>query len=409
MFDLVDILKDKSIDKARVEKTITTVLFYQTEQCSELVRESFTFEGYTAPEMLPNNDDKIKEHVRNASVEIVIVELNASANITKDMERISHLLPNEASVIVVGSEDAISTIRNLKGMGFYYVFWPISKQELIDFIKNVDKNRQVNSGLGKDRSAKNVAVWGSKGGVGATMLTSEISFELSEKRSSTCIVVDHDYRGGNLDIFLGLKKFEKRPVTVGSLTSSLDGTFASSLLKRINKSSAILALESDELNEIELKDYTRTLSKLLVSQYNFILEDLSRSTNSKADLHYIAANVDIFVLVIEPTVSSVREARRLLAELKERLATCRIITVLNYSINEKAATLTIKEIEEATAARIDIVIPHEPQAGRIVLEGKRLYQQKLPIAQQLNNLTSLLLGESLETAKPSLMSRLLKR
>ncbi|MEZ9417713.1 chromosome partitioning protein ParA, partial [Vibrio sp. 10N.286.49.E1] len=128
-------------------------------------------------------------------VEIAIVELNVTESVTEDMKRISHLLPNSASVIVVGSEDAISTIRNLKEMGFYYVFWPISKPELIDFVRNVDSNRKKNSGLGKDRTAKRVAVWGTKGGVGATMLTAEIAYELSAKKKSTCLIVDHDFRG----------------------------------------------------------------------------------------------------------------------------------------------------------------------------------------------------------------------
>ncbi|MDN3683471.1 hypothetical protein QW180_02055 [Vibrio sinaloensis] len=76
------------------------------------------------------------------------------------MRRISHLLPNSASVIVIGSEDAISTIRNLKAMGFYYLFWPVSKEELIDFVKNVSDNRQRNAGLGKAREAKKVAFFG---------------------------------------------------------------------------------------------------------------------------------------------------------------------------------------------------------------------------------------------------------
>ena len=154
MFDLVDILKTKSDAKPVTQELITTVLFYQTQECMDLVEEAFRFEGLVSPSMLENSDQNIQQHIRDSQISVVIVELNQSSNVSKDMERISHLLPNEASVIVVGSEDAISTIRNLKGMGFYYVFWPIPKQELIDFVRNVDSNRKRNSGLGKDRTAK---------------------------------------------------------------------------------------------------------------------------------------------------------------------------------------------------------------------------------------------------------------
>ncbi|MEF1187598.1 chromosome partitioning protein ParA, partial [Vibrio sinaloensis] len=175
----------------------------------------------------------IKKYARSSALEIVIVELNESNNVTEDMRRISHLLPNSASVIVVGSEDAISTIRNLKEMGFYYLFWPVSKQELIDFVKNVSDNRQRNAGLGKAREAKKVAFWGASGGVGNSLLVAEIACELSSKKNSSCVVIDHDFVGGNLDILLGLKKFEKKDIPPGALTSNLDTSYALNMTQKI--------------------------------------------------------------------------------------------------------------------------------------------------------------------------------
>lgn len=122
MFDLVDLLKT---DKAPVEQEekITSVLFHQTQECKNLVEEAYRFEGISAPAVLENTDAEIRKHIRESTIEIVIVELNISDNVTEDMRQISHLLPNHASVIVIGSEDAISTIRHLKDMGFYYLFY----------------------------------------------------------------------------------------------------------------------------------------------------------------------------------------------------------------------------------------------------------------------------------------------
>lgn len=122
MFDLVDLLKTDN-SQAEHEEKITSVLFHQTEECRSLVEEAYRFEGITAPAVLENTDADIRKHIRESTIEIVIVELNISDNVTEDMRQISHLLPNHASVIVVGSEDAISTIRNLKDMGFYYLFY----------------------------------------------------------------------------------------------------------------------------------------------------------------------------------------------------------------------------------------------------------------------------------------------
>ncbi|MEZ8102514.1 AAA family ATPase [Vibrio bivalvicida] len=409
MFDLVDKLQSKPLHDMVKKETITSVLFHQTQECVDLVDEAFRFENINVPTMLVNSDDKIKQHVRESFVEIVIVELNLSENITKDMERISHLLPNSASVIVVGSEDAISTIRNLKEMGFYYVFWPITKQELIEFVRNVNNNRQRNSGLGKDRSAKKVGVWGTKGGVGATMLTAELAFELSDIKKSSALVVDHDFRGGNLDIFLGLKRFDKKLVSRASLASSVDTTYAASMVKKVDNMLAVLSLESDELNELELKEYLRTLTAQLAGNYNFILEDLSRGSNSKQDLDYISTSCDVIVLLMEPTVSSVREAKRTMKSLEAADSSVRCLFVLNYTIEEKAATINAANIKAFLGRAPDIILPNEPRMSKLVLEQKHIYKHDYPVSQNLHKLTAMLLGQSDEGEKNSWLRRILKR
>lgn len=408
MFDLVDLLKNKETQPAKEEK-LTSVLFHQTEACRELVEEAFRFEGITTPAILNNNDDNIRQHVRESTIEIVLVELNESSNVTKDMEHISHLLPNSASVIVIGSEDAISTIRNLKAMGFYYLFWPITKTELIDFVRNVNENRLRNSGLGKNRSAKKVAVLGAKGGVGVSLLTAELSKELSEKRNSSCVIVDHNFSGGNLDIMLGLKQFKKREVAPGALTASLDAGYASNMATKVNGMLSLLAIESDDLSDAQLKEYARTLSAQLASQTNFIIEDLSGSTSSKADLEYIASQADVVLLVTEPTVSSLRDATRVMNVLQEKNSTARCIIVVNHTKPEKCATVELPEIEKYLHQCVDVVCPFEPKLGKTLLRGENIYTQKMPVSNSFSQITSLLLGEAIKPTKESLLKRLTQR
>ncbi|TOO92001.1 chromosome partitioning protein ParA, partial [Vibrio parahaemolyticus] len=79
----------------------------------------------------------------------------------------------------------ISTLRSLKDMGFYYVFWPVNKQEIADFLIHVNKNLKTFSGVSQKRKAKRVAVVGSKGGVGTSLITTELSSLLSTQGSDT--------------------------------------------------------------------------------------------------------------------------------------------------------------------------------------------------------------------------------
>ncbi|QFI38757.1 chromosome partitioning protein ParA [Moritella marina ATCC 15381] len=393
MLNIVDILKLKNDDAVGKQDTFSAVLFNQTLECKELVQEAFRFEGLTTPTTLENTDENIRRHVRESLIDVVLVDLNRSNDVAKDMERISHLLPNHASVIVIGSEDAISTIRNLKNMGFYYLFWPITKAELVDFVKHVYENRKQQAGLGKNRIAKKVAFWGTKGGSGVTLLTCEVALILSNLKNSSCVVVDHHFSGGDIDIFLGIPDFEKRAVQKGGLTANMDFSYATSMTKKLNDMLSVLSIESPELNELELKEYVRIFSTELASQNNFILEDLSCSVNCKKDLIYVSQECDIFVLTIDPSISSVREAGRIISVLDKIGSPLRCILVMNYTRPELSATITLAEVEKCLGQKVDVVCGFNKSTSKDIIAGKHIYQLDNALSDKIHKLTDLILGQ----------------
>jgi pilus assembly protein CpaE len=396
MFDLVDLLKKNQTEDGNKEK-ITSVLFYQTDKCRELVLEAYRFEGVTDPEVLTNDDLSISDHVRQQSIEVVIVELNSSDNVTRDAERISHLLPSHASVIVIGSEDAISTIRNLKDMGFYYLFWPISKQELIDFVKSVNTNRASNRGPGQKRRAKKISVIGAKGGVGATMIVAEVAHQLVSSKKSNCVVVDHNYHSGNIDIMMGITKFEKRPVQRGALLTTLDLTTANSLVAKQNEMLSVLSLTSDDLTFSEMNEYTESTVEILAPEVNFFVEDLSASSMSPLADNRAWLRSDCVILVITPSVSAVRDAARIKRLIDTQLESDkpRLIVVVNNVAPEKTATVKLPEIEKFLNYKPQVVLPYVASVPTDITQGKRLAKTNSKLKTPLARLVSLILGESL--------------
>lgn len=377
MLDLVDLLKNKQSEAVQQEK-ITSVVFYQTDECRELVQESYRFEGIAPPVIAKNSDMAITDHVREQSVEIVIVELNKSRNVTEDARRISHLLPSHASVIIIGSEDAISTIRNLKAMGFYYLFWPITKQELIDFVRNVSENRQRNTGPGQLRRAKRVAVVGGKGGTGTSLLTAELAHQLAQEEKSSCIVVDHNYHSGNLDIMLGLQKFEKRRIQKGTFANSLDLSSAQNLLVKESERLSVLALSGAEMSSREIREYLAMVTDLVSSECHFILEDMSASSGIPFEEPQAWVNSDCIILVTSPHVSSVRDAGRLKAWIdnKPENKRPRLLLVVNHTQPEKFATVPLADIEKFLGCKPDVVLPFTGDIGQKLLEGKRVFSMR---------------------------------
>ncbi|SJL82792.1 AAA family ATPase [Vibrio palustris] len=409
MLDLVDILKTGKPTEKESE-SITSALFYQTQQCRQLVIESYRFEGISEPVVAPNTDDDISEYVRLQTVEIVIIELNDSQNVAEDAKRISHLLPSHASVVVIGSEDAISTIRNLKELGFYYLFWPITKQELIDFVRSVHDNRQRNRGPGQNRRAKQVSVIGTKGGVGATAITAELSYLLSEQKHASCIIVDHNYNSGNIDIMLGIKQFEKREVQSGSFTDTLDLASAKSLLHKQSDLLSLLALTAPNLTQSETTEYHRFVVDIMASECNFIIEDMSASSGVVFEKNQPWLKSDCVILVVSPTVSSLRDAGRIKLSV-ENLPPSerpRLLIVANYILPEKYATVSQAEMEQFLKHKVDVVIPFISNFGNVILGGKRLANNRHKSSAAIKSLASLVVGEESKSST-SLFKTLFKK
>ena len=393
---MIDILEslNKVEKKTREIVNFSCVAFTQSKECRLLIEEAFCFEGMSLPSFVSNSDEKIRDHVRQSDVEIALVELTDSLSVSEDMRRISHLLPNSASVIVIGQEDAISTIRNLKDMGFYYLFWPDTKPDMLEFVTNVDDNRQRERGLGKKRIAKKIAIWGCSGGVGTSLLATEVSAHLADKHHAKCLLVDHDYYAGNIDILLKMENFQKKALAINSIDTDVDTTYAHSMTRKINDMLSLLSLTSEEHSTHELKEYTRSLEDLLNEQNNFIVSDLSKGGQTQVDYRYLADEVDTTVLVCSPAISSIRQLKKMSDWLAEKAPNSRQIFVINFTQPNKATVLSIDEVEAFLGRSMDIEIPFEMGMLKHILDGGYLYSSRLSSARPIASLTSMIMGEN---------------
>ena len=404
MFDLVERLNVKKEDNNQSKDNLKTVLFYQTDECRSLINESFRFDGNSEPQNNKNNDDEIRQLDLSNPPSVIILELNTSTNVVQDAQRISHLLPSNVSVVIIGSEDAISTIRLLKEMGFYYLFWPVSKQECSDFMRHVASNHEKQKGIGENRRAKRVAMVGVKGGMGTSLLSSEVARSLSSDRGVSTLLVDHNYHGGNLDIFMGLKQFQKRPLQKGMLFSDIDGAYASGIIKKITPMLSILAIESETLTTQELTEYTQAVQTQALSYSSVMIEDHAQLIRNAMGINKLVDSVDVIVFILDSTVSALREYNRLyqLVENKNRDNKVRVITVMNAVRPHNSGAVSFEEAEKYTGHRPHVVIPYDNKAAQYVLEGSQILKTKSVMAHSISNLVSLILGEEMTQKKKPL-------
>lgn len=347
MFDLVERLSTNKNNEHKLSNKLETILFYQTEECRSLINESFRFDGRDEPKSVKNRDEELRQIDLLNSPDVVFIELNASKDVVQDAQRIVHLLPSHVSVVVIGSEDAISTIRLLKDMGFYYLFWPVSKQECCDFMLNVFDNHDQNKGLMANRKAKRVAILGVKGGV---------------------------------------------------------GTYALGLIRKITPMLSMLAIDSEELNAQELKEYTLAVQDQVLNNSSVMIEDHAQLIRNKDDIDRLLQRVDVLVFVFDATVSALRDYNRFNQLVKKNNLDneTRVISVLNASRPVNSGSVSLDEIEKYSGQRPTIIIPYDDKAPQHILEGGQIIKTKSPMGLPLMNLVSLILGEEQKQQKRSI-------
>ncbi len=399
MFDLAKAVS-KSAEKDKVQKGPSGCsLFYQTSECKSLLQEVFRFEGWTEPDCLRCNL-AVGDININKLQEIIILELNQSNNVVEDAKAFASRLPNHKGIVVIGKEDAITTLRGLKEMGLYYLFWPINKQDTSDFLRHVHSNIARFSGVSQNRKAKKVAVIGSKGGIGTTLISAEIASKLSSLGTDT-ILVDHQYHDSNIDIILGLKNFDKQNVeNLGLQFNDADEDSAADYLLPVNKKLRILALQGEN-SVADLLGYTHNIIDVLHRQANFIIEDYSASVAFKLDIPLLVKRVDMVVLVVEPTVASVRSARQTIDSitLQQQLGQreLRLFVMINVHRPDNYFPLTAKEVAVHLEQPCDVVLPYSRHAASMLLEGKRLYKHNSLLSNAFSDISQLLQGKLLDS------------
>ncbi|MCG9658679.1 CobQ/CobB/MinD/ParA nucleotide binding domain protein [Vibrio mediterranei] len=408
MFDITKKLPESKKPKSSsTSSNITCSLVYQTEECRNLVEELFEFEGWDCPIGVQQHKADSEFYSKQES-NLILLELNESSNVVADAQAVAAKLPTHKGVIVIGKEDAISTLRSLKEMGFYYLFWPINKYEFAEFVMHVNNDLKAQRGVSKERRAKRVAVVGSKGGVGTSFIATELGTKLAGEGVDT-ILVDHQYSGSGTDVLLGLTEFSARQLDELSVPlHELDMEGALSYLTSVSSELRLLSIQGNAEQQ-DLLNYNQTLCELLVHNTNFIVEDYSGSVDFPLDCDMLVRNYDVIAIVIEPTVTAVRKAKALISEIdtsrdltKKRT---RIVTVVNHHRPNNNFPIAHDDVTKFLGASVDLDFEYCKQLAHLQIDGKRVYKHDRSVNRSIDQLARLVNGQPINANK-SILQRL---
>ena len=200
-----------------------------------------------------------------------------------------------------------------------------------------------------------IVVTSGKGGVGKTTVACFLGAKLAQK-GKRCVVCDLDVGLNNLDIVMGVES-----KIIFNLSDALEGRCRASqiLVECPNVKNLYLISSGHTLSKNFSGENIKMLFEGLKTRFDYIIFDCPAGID--AGFHRAVYSADRALLVITPSLSSIRDADKVLSVLKSYNLKS-IELVLNMARGDLMITgemLSVKQIEELLKTKIIGVIPQD--------------------------------------------------
>ncbi len=244
-----------------------------------------------------------------ASPKLVVVDISDSDLPLSDVNALAEACEPGVEVIVIGRHNDIGLFRDLMQLGVSdYLVKPLTRELFRRSIETVRGRSQTQNIRG--RTGKIIAVTGARGGVGATTIAANLGWLLAEKVGRRVAMIDLDFNYGSLSLALDQKATPGLREALENI-HRVDQLFLERTLIHVNSRMAMLSCE--EPLDYEMKFEPRAYDELLghlAKQFHYVVVDVPRG-GGPAFRHALRHSA-VRIIVIDPTLASVRHAIRLL-------------------------------------------------------------------------------------------------
>jgi pilus assembly protein CpaE len=305
---------------------------------------------------------------------VLIVDITGDDQPLTALAQLANVVEPDACVLVVGETDGIDFYREVtRGLGATdYFRKPLTNDKVLKIVAPLVAG---NAPLPDDvRGGGLVILTGVRGGVGATTLAVNLAGHFGILMRRHTVLLDPDvYLGDaafqlNVKPGLGLRMALEAPERIDALLAERTAQPAADRLHVLSGEEGL----ATQLNYAA--DGIGSLMAALRRRYNFIVADVPFQPSPLHD--DLLKQPHQRVLVMSPTLSSVRATLRLLsASPKTAEGAKRPVIVLNRV--GTPGGLTRREVEEALALKVDVAVPDQPRQvataatmGELAVTGK---------------------------------------
>lgn len=344
----------------------------------------------------------VKEH---AIPSLMFVDIDNEIAPLVSIAALSELCGPTCKIVAFGSEQSIDLYRALLFKGvFDYLLKPIPLDMISAVIQRAEKGK-----VDEATTGRTIAVTGTSGGVGASIVSLGLAQSLSKKRHMMTALVDFDRKNGSLGIMLGYNG----DAGLGSALSAenIDARLISRSIGKVDTRLSLIAQLPDfHVEELDDSYPVLVLGSSLCRMFNQVVWDLpSAKPFGSMD---VLAHAQTRIIVTDFTVTDARNTLRLLNEIGDESSGQRILLVRNSSRHMDNDAIPQKAFEEFIGRKIDMFLPYVGSGlSSSLLQGKLALETFPDFALGLLNLADMACGKMPQQRikKTSAISTLLRR
>lgn len=298
----------------------------------------------------------VERYRHAASPELIIIETDdISEAFTSQLGALAEVCAEGTDAVIIGPTNDVHLYRSLVGMGVRdYLVRPVAEVDMVGMIARTIVDKRGLSG------SRLVAVTGSKGGVGATVVAQALAWDIAENLKQKTLLVDAAGSAGTAGIAFGIEP----PATFADavrigLTGS-DDDLKRIIQKSTDNLSLLISGGDPMLVDGPDADSVEGMMERVMKTYPVVVADLSSATPSvQKRLITRAAHV---VVVSTPHIAALRNCRTLMNEIKHaRNGLQNVELVLNGMGMPGAEEVPAGDIQKLMDMQPVVKIPFAPK------------------------------------------------
>lgn len=288
---------------------------------------------------------------------VLIVDVTGEDQPLSALGELSDVVEPDVRVLVIGDREDLNFYRQMThGLGVMeYLYQPLMRDMVTRYFGPlVLKGGQAAEGVVGGRV---VTITGARGGTGASTIAANLAWHFGVEARRHTVLLDADLHRGTAAMLLGAN-IGPGLRTVLEAPDRIDELFVERAAQPVSKRLHVLAGE-EKLTETVT--YTQNAAARLLDalrrRYNFVVIDVPwTALPLHRDLLMMAHQR---VLVMDPTLASVRDTLRLMALPNGPRQASRAVLVLNRE--NLPGGLNRRQLEEGLKMQPDVVIPDQPK------------------------------------------------